>query len=417
MIFTEIFESTRTAFEQIFASKMRSFLSALGVVIGISVVIIMGWLIMALDDVVESTFNMMGTDMLYVSRWDWSGGQSWEDQRNRKQISLELAQQFKELMTSAELVSISSSSWRNNGIKYKNDFYEGISIEGYDYNGQFVSGREVVEGRYFSQLELKLGSQVVLLGSKPAEIIFPNGNALGKKITIMGRHFIIIGILKKQGTAMMDFIDNKISIPLKSFIKLYGKNSDFEIGVKVGEIENIDKVRFETEGLMRSLRNIRTGQKNDFSINESKVFEEQTKVIRASVYGVGIGMTMLSFIVGIIGIINIMFVSVTERTKEIGIRKAIGAKSRSILFQFIIEAAVLCFAGAMVSFVFCSIFIFAVATMLPKFVPSVTFLTPYLPLNLLVITSIISLLVGVIAGLVPAMRAANLPPIEALMWE
>ena len=416
MIFTEIFESTRTAFEQIFASKMRSFLSALGVVIGISVVILMGWLIMALDDVVESTFNMMGTDMLWVSRWDWSGAVKWEDIRNRKQITLDIAKQFQERMRSAELVTINASAW-NNQVKYKTETYDGISIEGADEFYQYVFGGEVDEGRYFSSLELEQGTQVVLLGSKPAEAIFPDGDAIGKRITINGRHFTIIGILKKTGTAMMDFLDNRVDIPLKTFIKVFGKNRDYDIGIKAGSEKKLDNVRFETEGLMRSLRNVRAGEKNDFSINESKVFEEMTKSVRTAVYGVGIGMTMLSFIVGIIGVINIMFVSVIERTKEIGIRKAVGAKSRSILIQFITESAILCFAGAIIAFIFCSALIFALATFLPKYEPSLTFLTPYLPINLLTIASIISILVGIIAGLLPAMRAAKLPPIEALAFE
>ena len=300
MILTETFESFRIAFEQIFASKMRSFLSALGVVIGISVVIIMGWLIMALDDVVENTFNMMGTDMLWVSRWDWSGQVKWEDVRNRKQITLKLAEQFQERMTNAETVTISGSMWGNNAIKYSNETYTGINIEGVDEFFQHTPSGDVVEGRYFSLLELKQGVQVVMLGNKVAETIFPDGNAIGKRITIMGRHFTIIGVFKKQGTAMMDFIDNRASMPLKTFIKVYGKNRDFDIGIKAGSEQKLDEIRFETEGIMRSLRNVRAGEKNDFSINESKVFEEMTKSIRAAVYGVGIGMTMLSFIVGII---------------------------------------------------------------------------------------------------------------------
>ena len=416
MMFAEIFEATRTAFEQIFASKMRSFLSALGVVIGISVVILMGWLIMALDDVVENTFNMMGTDMLWVSRWDWSGSVKWEDVRNRKKITLDIAKQFQARMTSAEFVTVNASTY-NNQVKYNTETYNGIMVEGGDDFYQYQISGEVVEGRYFSPLELEQGTQIVLLGPKPAEAIFPNGDAIGKRVSIAGRHFVVIGILKKQGTAMMDFLDNRVVMPLKTFIKVYGKNRDYDIGVKAGSEKVLDNVRFETEGLMRSLRNVRVGEKNDFSINESKVFEDMTKNVRAAVYSVGIGMTMLSFIVGIIGVVNIMFVSVVERTKEIGIRKAVGAKNRTILIQFITEAAVLCFAGAIIAFIFCSGLIFAIATILPRFVPDVNFLTPYLPVTLLVIATIISIFVGIIAGFLPALRASKLPPIEALTSE
>jgi putative ABC transport system permease protein len=417
MILTEFAESTKIAIEQIFASKMRSLLSALGVVIGISVVIIMGWLIIALDDVVENTFQMMGTDMLWVSRWEWGGGKTWEEMRNRKKITYKTCQEFKLRMQNAELVTIQASMWGNNVIKYGNMTYQGINIEGDDFDFQYTTNGEVIEGRYFTQLEIESGENITVIGAKVNETIFPNGGAIGKRITLMGKHFTVVGVLKKQGTAMMDFIDNRICLPLHTYFKLYGTNIDFNIGVKAGGDERLDEVRYETVGIMRTLRNLKPEQEDDFSINETKVFEETTKAIRASVYGVGIGMTMLSFIVGIIGIMNIMFVSVTERTKEIGIRKAVGAKSRSILLQFIIEAASLCFMGAIVALIFCSILIYTAATVIPQFVPSVTFLTPYLPINLLIIASFISIVVGVIAGLIPAMRAAKLVPVDALRWE
>jgi putative ABC transport system permease protein len=414
-IFLEIVESTRIAFEQILGSKLRSFLSALGVVIGISVVIIMGWLIFALNDVVENTFQMMGVNMMWVSRWDWTGATDWEEVRNRKRFTYKLTQEFKERMQSAELVTISATNMAL--IKYGTETFEGITIEGRDNESQFTSGGEIVEGRFFSMNELNSGENVITIGSKVNEAIFPNGDAIGKTLKILGRHFKIVGIIKKQGTVMMDFVDNRVAIPLNTYFKLYGKNGGFEIGVKAAKAEDLDAVRIETEGIMRTLRNIKPGEENDFSINESKAFEESTKAIRASVYGVGIGMTMLSFIVGIIGIMNIMFVSVTERTKEIGIRKAIGAKNRSILMQFIIEAAALCFIGAIISFVVCSILIFAIATILPKYFPSASILSPYLPVNLLIIASLISIFVGIIAGLIPAVRASKLVPVDALKFE
>lgn len=417
MILIEIIESTRIALEQILASKLRSLLSALGVVIGISVVIIMGWLIFALNDVVENTFQMIGVDMLWVSRYDWAGGKSWDEIRSRKRLDYKTCKAFKEKMNGAELVTIQASNRGANSIKYNNDIFQGVGIEGCDNEFQYTSNGEVQFGRYFSNMELNNGVNVVVIGSKVNEAVFPDEDAVGKTIKIMGRHFRVVGVLKKQGTMLMDFIDNRVCMPLNTFLSIYGSNRSFDIGVKAGGEERLDDVRLETEGLMRILRNLKPNQENDFSVNESKVFEESTKTLRAAVYGVGIGMTMLSFIVGIIGIMNIMFVSVTERTKEIGIRKAIGARNRSILLQFIIEAAALCFIGAIISFIGCSVLVFAVAIMIEKFVPDINFLNPYLPINLLLLASFISIFVGIIAGLIPAMRAAKLVPVEALRFE
>lgn len=416
ILLNELSESTRIALDQILSSKMRSFLSALGVVIGISVVIIMGWLIMALDDVVENTFQMLGADMLWVSRFDWAGSKSWEEVRSRKPLTYKMCQEFKEKMHYAELVTIQATAWGGT-VKYDGEAYNGITIEGDDYNFQYTSNGEIVEGRYFSLLEDDHGGNVVVIGAKVKEAIFPNENAIGKRINIMGQYFTVIGVLKKQGTVMMDFIDKRVCLPLATFLKIYGINRDFSVGVKAGGQERLEEVRYETEGIMRSIRNVSPWQDNDFSINETKTFEETTKTIRASVYGVGIGMTMLSFLVGIIGIMNIMFVSVTERTKEIGIRKAIGAKSRTILLQFIIEAVALCLIGAIASFIFSSILIYVAATILHHYKPSTAFLQPYLPFNLLAIATFISVIVGVLAGLIPAIRASKLEPVDALRWE
>ncbi len=417
MILIEAIESTKIAVEQILVSKLRSFLSILGVVIGISVVILMGWLVYALDTVVESTFQIMGTDMLWVSRFDWAGGKSWEELRNRKKLKLDIAEEFKAQMASAELVTIQTSAWGNNAIKYAGETYQGMNIEGDDFSFQYTPNGEITEGRYFSQMELQHAANVAIIGTKISDAVFPTGGADGKTIKIKDKNFLIIGIFKKQGTMMMDFIDNRIAVPLSTFLLVYGKERDVSIGVKAGNLEKLDEVRYETQGIMRSLRNLHPGQEDDFSINESKVFEETTKTIRLAVYSVGIGMTALSFLVGIIGIMNIMFVSVTERTKEIGIRKAVGAKNRSILMQFIIEAAMLCLIGAIFSFILCSILVLVVANVLPKFVPNTAFLSPTLPMNLLVIASFISIFVGIIAGLIPAIRASKLDPIDSLRYE
>lgn len=417
MKFYELIENIKIAFDAMRMNKLRSLLASLGVVIGISFVIIMGWILEGLDTVAEDTFNAMGNDMLYVHKFDWSGGSNWKLMRQRKDITFDHYRDFKSRVQNAEIILPNITTWGGN-IKYNNETYQGISIVGTTYENAFVPSGEIFEGRHFNQFEDEYGSNVIVLGYNVYETVFPRGNALGKTVKLNGHKFKVIGVIVKRGGMFLDFLDNQCFIPYKSFQGIYGKSGrSVSIGVKAGGTDNLDEVRTETIGAMRVVRNIHPLDENDFSINESKVFEEQSKNIRFGVWAVGIGMTILSFIVGLIGIMNIMFVSVTERTKEIGIRKAIGAKKRSIRLQFITESAALCFIGAIISFFFTSPVIYATATIVPKFFEQASFLSPVIPYELLIIATIVSIFVGILAGLIPAMRAANLDPVEAIRSE
>ncbi len=413
----EIREAFLQAFDSLKSNRMRSFLASLGVIIGISFVLLMGWVLSGLDKAMSDSFKMMGVDVMYVDKFDWAGGKSWKDVRNRPNITLRQAEKLIESLTDVELAVPVARKWQTE-IKFAGNTYNGITSQGTYYQFGFTPGGTIEDGRFFTQNEDQFNSNVVCLGYKVAETIFPKGDAVGKEIKIEGRKFLVVGVIKKQGTTFFDFLDNIVYMPLSTFMKTFGKfRRTFSIAVKAGSVENLDNARAEVEGKMRIVRNLAPGEENDFSINETKAFEAQVATIRAIVWSVGIGMTLLSFIVGIIGIVNVMFVSIFERTREIGIRKALGAKKRIILMQIVFEAMILSFLGAVLSFIFTSLIAYLTGTIVIQYVPEVSFLSPYMPLDLLLISSVISIIVGIISGLIPAIRASNFEPVIALRYE
>jgi len=418
MKITEIFENIKLAFEAIQSSKLRSLLASLGVVIGISFVIIMGWILEGLDSVVDDTFNTVGEDMLYLDRWDWSGGTNWKLSRQRKPITLEQAYELQARLTSAEAVIPNLNRWGGTVFKYGSNTYQGIQVVGVTHENALTPSGDLLLGRYFTAFEDEMGANVIVIGYTVYETIFPNEDPLGKFIQVNGHQYQIVGVVKKRGGMFLDFLDNQNFVPIKSFSKIFGTaRRSVSIGIKAGGIENLDIVRAEAVGIMRTVRNLQPWDEDDFSVNETKAFERSAANLRMGVWAIGIGMTFLSFLVGVIGIMNIMFVSVAERTKEIGIRKAIGAKKSSILTQFIVEAAALCMIGAVISFVLCTVIIYLAATILPQYVEVASFLSPYIPLKLLAVAAFVSIFVGISAGYIPALRAANLDPVEAIRAE
>lgn len=417
MKLSALIEIFKQVFDSLIANKLRSILSALGVVIGISFVILMGWALATLDLAFEKTLDIIGTDMIYVDKYDWSGGKSWKEIRQRKNITLKQAYELINRLQTAELAIPVSRKWAAS-VKYKNDKYSGLITTGTTYEYALTPAGTVNQGRFFSLFEDNYGMNVAVIGSKVAETMFPNDNPLGKIIKIDDHNFEVIGVLDKKGVLFIDFIDNQIFIPLKSFVSIFGEiNRSIEIAIKSPSVEELENVKSETIGLMREIRNLKPYQEDDFSINETEMFRSSIDKIATYVWSIGIGMTALSFIVGIIGIMNIMFVSVTERTKEIGIRKTVGAKRINILIQFIIEATLLCMIGAIVAFILCSIVIYIGSLVIQNFYPALDFVPKILPFRLFAISAIIAFVVGVLAGIMPAIRAANLDPVEALRYE
>jgi putative ABC transport system permease protein len=238
--------------------------------------------------------------------------------------------------------------------------------------------------------------------------LFVSEPPVGKRIRLGARQLEVIGVIEKQGSFLkLPSLDDMVVIPIPQLLMGYARNPDFEIQIKVAGVENVEDAKEELRGLMRKARHLAPGAPDDFAINQQEQIVKIFNSVAGTIATVGLLITGLSLFVGGIGIMNIMFVSVAERTREIGVRKAIGAKRRTILLQFLIEAAVICLLGGLVGLVVTYLLTFAVARIMP-----VNMSLPVMGLAMLV-----SLVTGVASGFFPAWRAARMNPVDALRNE
>jgi putative ABC transport system permease protein len=404
----EILESFKMAVAALVANKMRAALTTLGVVIGVTFVLLMSWALGGLDGALEDTLSILGDDVLYVDKFDWGGGGNWMEQRNRKNISFAQYEQARDRIRTAEFV-VPTASKRDVELRYGDLRLRSMTVFGTTHEYIETIGGNVKEGRFFNESEDQNAAHLAIIGSFIVENLFPNGNAVGRTIRVDGIPYTVIGTMPKRGTMMADFVDKQVIVPIKRHFNQYGGRGRITITVKAGGRDRMEDVRYETIGVMRQVRSIEPGAEDDFSVNTQDAIRGQTEALRLAVAVVSYILSGISAVVGVIGIMNIMFVAVTERTKEIGIRKAVGATRRSILLQFLLEATLLCLTGTIVGYGLTSLAAYAGAS-----IADVEFLSPTIPATFIINAAIGSIVVGVLAGIIPAFRAARLDPVEAL---
>jgi putative ABC transport system permease protein len=409
-IFSEVNEGLSIAWDAIRANKMRSVLTTLGIIIGIVTVTAMATAIDALDRAFHDSISVLGADVLFVSRITWADRtyDQWIAERKRRDITRQQAREV-EQMSMAEAVAPVVVMYQP--VWYKNRSTSQVQIIGSTEQFLTTSGFTIDRGRFLSEDEAEGGRPVCVIGNDVATNLFERESPLGKKVKIGSRRLEVIGVLEKRGSFLgMDSFDNEVIIPIQQLLIGYWRNPNFDVQVKVKDLTHLDDAKEELRGLMRKIRRVAPGDPDDFTINQQQQFIDTFDKVTGTIATVGLMITGMALFVGGIGIMNIMFVSVAERTREIGVRKAIGARRRSILLQFLIEAALICLLGGLTGLGITYLLTMLASRFFPYFP-----LTMSLPVMALAI--VVSALTGVVSGFLPAWRAARMNPVDALRNE
>ncbi|MEI6356731.1 MAG: ABC transporter permease [Verrucomicrobiota bacterium] len=402
-LLSEFKESAFIAWTALRANKLRAGLTTLGIVIGIVSVTLMGTAITGLNDAFRKSVGNIGADTLYIQRFSWMTSETdWRLSRNRKELTLQNVRDLDRLVTLCSAVSVDSGG--NGTVSFGRRQARGVYVAGNDENSLTVRGLSLSQGRWLTAGDVQSGRPVCVLGSYLAERFFPGREAIGGKVKLNDMHLEVVGVLDKQGSAFGNDLDNQIVIPITRFNQDFSRWPDLTITAKVRDLSQVDDAREELRGIMRKLRRVPPDMQDDFAINSQEAIVAFFNAVGGTIAAVGLFISGLSLFVGGIGIMNIMFVSVAERTKEIGIRKAIGAKRRTILVQFLVEAATITLGAG----------ILGILVAWPLTLVVDKFLAASMPWWLVAVALLVSVLTGVVSGFLPAWRAARMDPVDAL---
>lgn len=409
----EIKEAIWQALTSLKANKLRSFLTILGVLIGVTSVIGMVSIIQGLNSSMSKQIESLGSNVIYVSKIKPGVhfGNLSEEERNRKGINYDDAVAIKDLCPSVGWVSPQNYYFRPGGnvAKYGNveanrpDFFGALT----DY--EIVNNSYVSEGRFFTESDNHFRVMVCVVGTDVAEALFPHIDPIGKEILVNNNKFSVVGVMERRSSILGQSQNNYIIIPYDTFAKIYPWEKELWLAVKPKTAGLMEKAIDEITELMRRRRGLSADKPDDFAVFTQENLMEIYRKITGAIYMVMIVISSIGLLVGGVGVMNIMLVSVTERTREIGIRKAIGARRKDILWQFLVEAMTLTGVGGILGIVFGLLIsqLVAVATPLPASVsPFWVFLG---------FTFAVS--VGLVFGIYPAYRAAKLDPIVSLRYE
>ena len=408
-------EAVLMAFDTLRANKLRSGLTILGIVIGVMTVIVISSVINGLNSNVSAMVSALGTNVIWVFRFPVIGVRPTTEMLSRKQLTYADAEAMKLLPHVVDVVpSLRYQNFQFNAgsvtVKYGKQRSENVSLEGATASNTDVYDIDLTQGRYFNNADVERAADVAVLGIDTADDLFGSESAVGKEIDVEGRAFTVVGVQGKVKSAFgggRNVEDNIVHMPITTFHKLHPEILDYWISAKFDDQKNKALVQDEIRELLRRRRKVKNEQEDNFEIFGAESITRLWTQITGSLFLLMFGLSAVGLMVGGVGVMNIMLVSVTERTREIGVRKAIGATKQTILFQFTLEAITLCAMGGVIGIALGSVVGFGLRFLLSSSVSLLWVTFAFLT----------SCAIGLVFGIYPAWKAANLNPIEALRYE
>ncbi len=405
-------EQIHIAFLSIKANRLRSALALLGMVIGVFTVIGMQSVMAGYSQKVESDLNVLGANTFQVQKYPGLDYSTAHDSRyrNRADLTYAHAQAISEMSSHVLAVGIENRSWANE-VKYRDrKNQQPITVVGATPAFENANADKVEFGRFLTGSDLLHSRQVAVIGTEVVQDLFPNQDPIGARIKLKGKPFTVIGIFQERGETYRENKDIRIVIPYFTWEKLYGSSDMFfSITVRAASAAEYDAAVAEVTSILRTVRKVPVNEPDDFAIITSALLQEKFNSMTRMIRLAAVGIASISLIVAGIGIMNVMLVSMSERTREIGIRKAIGARRTDILSQFLMESLALSLTGGLIGIV--------MGILLSPWISSMIGLQPVIPVWSVLLAFIFCTFIGLFFGIYPAVRASKLDPTHALMFE
>ncbi len=411
---TEIKDSILMALASLRANKLRAGLTILGVMIGVSSVIGMASIINGLNGAMDAEIDQMGSNVIWITKYDPNVNHErlTDEERNRKDITVGEAQTIVANCPTVDGVSPQNYYFHAGGneVKYRNKKANQPMLMGTWPDFVRVNNRMLTSGRFISDADEKSRSMVCVIGADISETLFEGDDPTDKMIRVNGDQYQVIGVLERvKSTFGNDQLNSTIVTPLSTFEKIHPWEKELFLVARANTLANIDKAQEEIISALRVYRKVPFNKENDFALSTQQQFKDFIGNITKYIYLAMIVITSVGLMVGGIGVMNIMLVSVTERTREIGVRKAIGAKRWNIILQFLTEAMTLSGTGGIIG-VIVGVILGMIVNLLLKYPLSVSFFW-------IILGFVVAVSVGLVSGVYPAVKAAKLDPIEALRYE